>query len=241
MNLVEFYRTHAAREGADFRFLALKELLKKNISGTSVLDIGCGTGAMLRALARDGYSVSGVEPDRELYALAQELKDREGLDFKLVNSGMQNISAEMMAGFDTFLLLDVLEHVEDEAALLGRIRDGMPPGSTLLCLLPALRALYGRRDASVGHFRRYDMADARELFRAVPFSAASFSYWNLLGVPAYWFFEKIARRPVPEGFRREGAGRVKTALNALLLRWFMAVENRFSPPAGLSILVKAVK
>ncbi|HCC46644.1 MAG TPA: hypothetical protein DEQ38_00770 [Elusimicrobia bacterium] len=241
MNLVEFYRTHAAREEADFRFLALKELLKKNISGTSVLDIGCGTGAMLRALARDGYAVSGVEPDPELYALAQELKDREGLDFKLVNAGMQSVSSETMAGFSTFLLLDVLEHVEDEAALLRRIWDGMPPGSTLLCLLPALRALYGRRDASVGHFRRYDMADAKALFGAVPFSGAAFSYWNLLGVPAYWFFEKVARRPVPEGFRREGAGRLKTVLNSLLLRWFLAVENRVSPPAGLSILIKAVK
>lgn len=241
MNLVEFYRTHAAREEADFRFLALKELLKKNISGTSVLDIGCGTGAMLRALARDGYAVSGVEPDPELYALAQELKDREGLNFELVNSGMQSVSPELMAGFSTFLLLDVLEHVEDEAALLRRIWDGMPPGSTLLCLLPALRALYGKRDASVGHFRRYDMADAKALFGATPFSGAAFSYWNLLGVPAYWFFEKVAGRPVPEGFRREGAGRLKTALNSLLLRWFLGVENRVSPPAGLSILVKAVK
>lgn len=241
MNLVEFYRTHAAREEADFRFLALKELLKKNISGTSVLDIGCGTGAMLRALAREGYAVSGVEPDPELYALAQELKEREGLGFKLVNAGMQSVSSETMAGFSTFLLLDVLEHVEDEAALLRQIWAGMPPGSTLLCLLPALRALYGRRDASVGHFRRYDMADARALFEAAPFSGAAFSYWNLLGVPAYWFFEKVARRPVPEGFRREGAGRLKTVLNSLLLRWFLAVENRVSPPAGLSILVKALK
>ncbi|OGR81066.1 MAG: hypothetical protein A2X32_08980 [Elusimicrobia bacterium GWC2_64_44] len=241
MNLVEFYRTHAPCEEADFRFLALKELLKKNIPGTSVLDIGCGTGAMLRSLARDGYCVAGVEPDPELYALAQALKEREGFDFKLINSGMQGVSAELMAGFGSFLMLDVLEHVEDEAALLKRIWAGMPPGSTLLCLLPALRALYGRRDAAVGHFRRYDMADARKLFGEVPFSGIDFSYWNLLGVPAYWFFEKVAGRPVPEGFRQEGAGRLKTVLNALLLRWFMAVENHVRPPAGLSILVKAVK
>lgn len=37
----------------------------------SVLDIGCGTGTLLEALAAQGLLVQGLEPDRELLALAQ--------------------------------------------------------------------------------------------------------------------------------------------------------------------------
>src|SRR6185295_2687321 len=158
-----------------------------------------------------------------------------------VNAGIKDLDAGRLSGYSDFLLLDVLEHLKDDRGMLQHLVERMPPGGKLLCLLPAGEALYGERDRSVGHFRRYSSDSAARLFAGLPFKTVALSHWNLLGFPIYWFFEKLAGRPVPEGFRQGERSLPRRALNAALLAWFRGVENRVPFPVGLSILVEAVK
>jgi len=240
-DLVGFYEAHVDAEATDFRFLALKEHLARRFQGRAVADVGCGTGTLVRALALEGYTALGIEPDPRLFALAEKVRAGAGAEYTLLNAGIQDLGAERLAPYTDFLLLDVLEHLPDDRAMLAHLAERMPPGGKLLCLLPALESLYGERDRTVGHFRRYSTATARRLFEALPFRTVSVSHWNLLGVPIYWFFEKLAGRPVPEGFRQGTRSLPRRALNAALTAWFRAVENRVRFPVGLSLLVEAVK
>ncbi len=58
--------------------------------------------------------------------------------------------------FDLVLLLDVLEHVEDDRALLGELVTGsLEPGGHALISVPAWPALFGPHDEGLGHHRRY--------------------------------------------------------------------------------------
>jgi hypothetical protein len=58
--------------------------------------------------------------------------------------------------FDAVLLLDVLEHVEDDAAFLrALVAENLAPGGAALVSVPAWPALYGPHDAALKHYRRY--------------------------------------------------------------------------------------
>ena len=241
MNLNEFYEAHAAQEATDFRFVALEEFLVSRMRGRSAADIGCGTGALARDLAVRGWRVLAVEPDPSLHAMAAATLAGVKGDCRLVRATIEDIAADEVAACENVLLVDVLEHIEDDGRMLAAIFAKMAPGARLLCLLPALESLYGQRDRSVGHYRRYSLAAARRLFSGAPFRAVEYRYWNLLGVGPYWWYEKFLGRQMPETFRQGPRSFLQKALNAALLSWFRRFENRFTPPLGLSLLVTAVK
>lgn len=236
---MSFYAAHVPLERSDFRFVALSEHLAARLRGRRVADLGCGTGALARALAERGCEVLAVEPDARIHALAAAEPLPPGM--RLLHSGLTELPPGELESRDDVLLIDVLEHIEDDRGTLARLRERMRPGAQMLCLLPALEPLYGQRDRSQGHHRRYSEAAARRLFASCGFASVELSYWNLLGVPVYWFFEKALGRPVPETMRKGRRGPLEAALNASLLAWFRLVENRLAPPLGLSLLARAVR
>jgi len=241
MDLIGFYEAHAALETTDFRFVALLEYLCARLRGRSVADIGCATGALARALAGRGWEVLAVEPDPKLHALAAREPAVAGGGFRLIKAGIEELRVEDLSACENVLLIDVLEHIEDDGRMLAAVWEKMPPGAQLLCLLPALESLYGRRDRAIGHHRRYSLSSAERLFGRVPFRRVDYRYWNLLGVPAYWLCENILGRAVPETFRQGSRSALREAVNTGLLSWFRLIENRIAPPLGLSLIVTAVK
>ena len=52
-------------------------------------------------------------------------------------------------------MLDVLEHIEDDAGALAAARDALAPGGRLLLTVPAMPCLWSRHDEANCHFRRY--------------------------------------------------------------------------------------
>ena len=69
------------------------------------------------------------------------------------------------ARFDAVLYLDVLEHVEDDAAELAAAARVLRPGGVLIVLAPAHAWLYAPFDRAIGHHRRYTR---RSLARVAP-------------------------------------------------------------------------
>ena len=239
--LSRFYASHVSDEASDFRFVAFREFLMAHLRGRTVADIGCGTGMLARELARAGLDVLAVEPDDALYALAAEVRSASERPYLLRHCTADALGAGELRPYENILMIDVLEHVQDDRKLLRFVVSRMETGSQLLCLLPAIEPLFGLRDRRYGHFRRYSEPAARALFQGAGFADLELVHWNFIGAPVYWFCEKMLRRPVPEAFRQGRRGILGRFLNRALLAWFRAVENRGRAPWGLSILVKAVK
>ena len=102
--------------------------------------------------------------------------------------------------FDTIICLNVLEHVEDDRGSLQAIRAMLLPQGRLVLLVPALPALYGTMDRALGHHRRYRRRALAELLRATGYTVAHIEYFNLAGVPGWWFAGRVLRRPmIPAG------------------------------------------
>ncbi len=240
-DLVEFYDQHFNEERKDFRFVSLKNFLIKDFISGSFLDIGCGTAAMVDELNHRGFQGDGIEPDPSLFKLAEKRKSSSSATYRVFNKGISDLTPEFMSGYSNILLLDILEHVEKDGDNLKKIFSCMKPGSRLLCILPALSALYGKRDESVGHFRRYDKKMVVDLFSLVPFKSIRVQFWNLLGVPVYWWYEKVLQKQIEETFRYKKISWVSRCLNGVLLGWFSCIENKVRFPLGLSLFIKADK
>ena len=69
--------------------------------------------------------------------------------------GIEFVAAGPSEQFDVVTLLDVLEHVQNDAAFLAWLTERLRPGGRLLISVPAWPFLFSRHDDALGHFRRY--------------------------------------------------------------------------------------
>jgi SAM-dependent methyltransferase len=106
------------------------EAMQTNAAGSRVLDVGCGDGRFLLAMATLGAAVEGLETDPVAAGLARR---RTGGVIHEVPLEDATLPA---ASFDLVSLLHVLEHVPDPRATLTEAKGLLKPGGTLLLALP---------------------------------------------------------------------------------------------------------
>ncbi len=88
------------------------------------------------------------------------------------------------ASVDYVYSVNVLEHIDDDCAVLAEIFKALRPGGRLLVYVPALEWLYSSMDAAVGHVRRYHMKDLIDKVTNAGFVEVRREYVDILGVPA---------------------------------------------------------
>ena len=107
-----------------------------------MLDVGCWTGSFLAAAQRRGWEVEGIEPSTWAAGRARErgVTVHEG---ELADAGLAPGS------FDAIVSCDVLEHLADPDAAVGRFAELLAPGGVLYLTVPdagsRLARLMGRR------------------------------------------------------------------------------------------------
>ena len=104
-------------------------------------------------------------------------------------------------GLDTVVALNVIEHIEEDAAAMRTMRDMLIPGGRAIVQVPALPWLYGTLDKSLGHVRRYTRADVANLMQRSDLRIEYLVYFNFAGSLA-WFvngrIRKLPRIPVTQ-------------------------------------------
>ncbi len=134
-----------------------------------VLEIGCGSGALLYDLALRGFSGIGVEASAAALEMARKLLLRFP-EFRIV----QTTSDLGPAQFDYLLSFEVLEHIEDDRAALREWLRHVKSDGIVLVSVPAGRKAWDQSDVWAGHVRRYDAADLSALLRDVGLRTESF-------------------------------------------------------------------
>jgi SAM-dependent methyltransferase len=154
------------------------------------------------------------------------------------------LTAERPNGrFDRVLLLDVIEHVEDDHGFLsGIVADLLAPGGSVLLSVPAYQSLFSEHDVALGHYRRYSQRQGRELIKAAGLEAvAEGGVFHALLLPraVQALVDRLRRRrasasegtdnkPDPVGVGQWNGGKRLTALIASVLRG----EGRLSLALG---------
>lgn len=163
--------------------------------GQRVLEVGSGIG-----------NISQFFADRERVVLTDtDAGYRETLRARFAHRpnvavrelSLPDVPADLVAErFDTIVCLNVLEHIEDDRASLAAMRGLLVPGGRLVLLVPAVPFLYGTLDRALGHYRRYTPALLRQRYAEASLRPRRIEYFNLAGMPGWWFVGKVLRREV---------------------------------------------
>jgi SAM-dependent methyltransferase len=174
------FELHAEMENRHWWFLARRQIVRRLVRevvpplrGMTVVDVGCGTGANIEALAGE-YRCVGVDASEEAVLLARRRFPH--LRF-VAGEGPQALGSEIRRA-RLVLMMDVLEHVPDDFAFLSSYLAAAEPGTYFLLTVPADLALWSAHDVSFGHYRRYDIERLRAVWAGLPVEAVFTSYFN---------------------------------------------------------------
>ena len=202
-----------------------------------ILDAGCGTGGNLQFLSQFG-DTTGVELDDGAAALARERGTWPVLKGSLPD-GMPFAEQQ----FDLIVLLDVLEHIDDDGASLRALAALLAPRGYLVLTVPAFPFLWSPHDEEHHHKRRYRAAGLREVIENTGLRLSYLSHFNT------WLFPLVAAiRLVRKVFPANEVGRdvemPGSAANSMLYAVFGSERywiGKLAMPFGVSLLAVARK
>jgi SAM-dependent methyltransferase len=140
-----------------------------------VLDVGCGAGNMFHHLVRYG-SVVGVDNNPKPLVVAQE----RGYD---VREGLAEDLPFDDDAFELVALLDTVEHINDDMAVLRECHRVCGPGGYVVVTVPALMWLWSYNDVLNDHKRRYTARELEEKLNRVGFRIKRMTYNNFFVFP----------------------------------------------------------
>lgn len=201
-----------------------------------VLDLGCGTGAVLSAMP-ETYRAVGVD----MSELATDFCRQRGLRRLARADGTALPFRD--ASFSGIVALDIFEHIQDDHAAFAEAHRVLKPGGSLVLSVPAYRWLWGPHDVALMHHRRYQLREVKRCVRLAGFRVTRASYGVFLLFPLVVILrisDRLSRRPATVSLPR-----VDSSQNHALVR-LQSLESRLiakgAPlPWGSSVVVVATK
>ncbi|HEY0963157.1 MAG TPA: methyltransferase domain-containing protein [Pseudomonadales bacterium] len=126
---------------------AVQHLLGQGPIGT-ILDVGAGSGFFSRHLLAHGGAVEAWCVDTSYAQDSDAEESGKPLHFR---RALERVDAQLV------LLMDVLEHVDDDVGLLRNCIDQVPRGCRFLITVPAFKFLWSGHDVFLEHRRRYTL------------------------------------------------------------------------------------
>ena len=201
--------------------------------GHRAIEAGAGIGTVSDLILRQPTvrKLTLIEPARENFAVL-ERRFQADARVRIHHGYLEDIARSLEA--DSILAVNVLEHVEKDADFLRAAYTALIPGGTLLLLVPAVPLIFGSLDRAFEHFRRYTRRRLRARLVDAGFEVRSLYYLNMLGVAAWFVSGRILRRST--------LGRRQVRFyDRWVIPGLRAIETRFPPPIGQSLLAIAWK
>lgn len=158
----------------------LAALIRRRVrppAGARVLEIGCGTGHNLAMLGEFGR-VEAIEVDPAARAIAERR-----LGSPVGSAPLPELAGVPERAFDLVASLDVIEHIEDDAAALASIARRLKPGGRFLMTVPAHGWMWSAHDVVNHHQRRYSKRQLRRLIERSRLQLEAIGYLNSLLFP----------------------------------------------------------
>lgn len=226
-------------QGADLEALAnlyryqrwIIETFLPYLSGRAI-EFGAGVGSFSTLIRPHVAMLDLVEPSANLVV---SLKQRFG-DVEKVSIYEESLETRLLKTadetYESIVLVNVLEHIEDDAMALKGIYRILKPGGHLLLFVLALQFLYSDLDVLLGHFRRYQRPELNQRTAAAGFDIVQSRYFDVLGVAPWWLLNT-----------KMGATGFNPLLASIYDKVFVplsrGLESLGSPPFGKNIILVA--
>ena len=151
-----YFKELAEFEGENFWFrarnrLILWALVSYSKKFTNFLEIGCGTGFIVSEIANQFPSALVVGSEVLEGGLSYARQRNSHVNF--IQMDARNIPFQ--SEFDAIGIFDVLEHIEDDEAVLMQIFKALRPGGLVYITVPQHKWLWSAADDYACHVRRY--------------------------------------------------------------------------------------
>lgn len=164
--------------------------------GKRILEVGCGIGTYTVPLAAAGHTLVSVDID-PAYVETATRRTETLPNVTVRHADATDPACDLGEAFDSVILLDVLEHIEDDVTLLAKLRGRLKPGGCIVLKVPAIKALHSSMDDAIGHWRRYDRASLTLALAQAGFDAERLWPFNAFAVPGWWLNGRVLKRTTP--------------------------------------------
>lgn len=245
-----YFETLPQVEEGHFWFVARREFVLDalrsavpDLAERPLLDVGCGSGGLLKFLEENGVPMCGA---CDAYPEALRIaRSRSSAPLFLVDEGRR---PPLGPGQRLVGLFDVLEHLDDDLGTLSWLASVLEPGGFLVLTVPAHPALFDETDVLARHRRRYRRSELASKLRAAGFEIRTLTHFMALLAPAIYAGRRIGRWVGLGGSsavaRRDSELRIVPGLNGALLallRLERRLFRRLPLPLGTSLLAIAVR
>ncbi len=190
----------AALEAGNFWFRARNALILWALDrffphAQAMLEIGCGTGFVLKALedSRPDVTLVGTEIHVKGLEIARR---RVAARTELVQLDARSLP--FRDEFDVAGVFDVIEHIDDDESVLREIAKALKAGGGLLVSVPHHAFLWSEIDKVSKHFRRYSTSELIDKVRRRGFEIIFATSFSSLLLPLMFLSRRTRRGSADE-------------------------------------------
>jgi methyltransferase family protein len=165
------------------RFEVIDDLIRRNVNlaaGSIVMDVGCGDTFVVESLAaRHGAAQFFAVDTAFTGELLEHYRARLNNPRIQMASSLDGMAPPPSKPASLVLLMDVIEHIEDDTGFLNglRARPYIDQQTRLLITVPAYQSLFSSHDTFLGHYRRYSNGSLRRLIERTGFRVLDIGYF----------------------------------------------------------------
>src|ERR1700719_1793995 len=198
-----------------------------------IVDVGCGTGAILKQLGNPEKNV-GIDLAPEAISFCR----RRGLNN--VQQGDIHALPFPDASFDAVICSSVLYHqwVGDVEGAVQEMHRVLRPGGALLIIVPAFPFLHSAHDEAVMTARRFRKREIRELLQKQNFKIRRLTYWTTLLFPLAVAARTLGGSKMGRVFETNGDSLIQRALGQIM-RLELHALKWISLPFGVALFAVA--
>ncbi len=220
----EYFDQLAGLEKGNFWFqsrnhLILMLLRRHAPALTSFMEIGCGTGFVLSNIAANHPSAELT--GAEIFSAGLGHAARRLPNAQFIQMDARNIPFD--SHFDVLGAFDVIEHINEDEAVLAQINKALKPGGIMLLTVPQHPALWSKQDEKACHVRRYTAAELEGKVRGAGFEILDSGSFVSLLLPLMWLSRSMANRDSNTEHDAMSELRIGKLMN-LTLKAMMSVE-----------------
>jgi 2-polyprenyl-3-methyl-5-hydroxy-6-metoxy-1,4-benzoquinol methylase len=158
-----------------------------------VLDAGCGSGTMTIKLAKMGLKVRAIDSSLKFVDFVKKRSGKLGLSKNITAVVGDILSQKSSKKFEAIYCGDVLEHLEDDQAVVKNFYRLLKKGGICVVSVPAQKSWWSRVDEWSGHKRRYEEKELEDIFLKAGFKIKESFYYGAVVSRIWmrWFYPRL--------------------------------------------------
>jgi len=210
--------------------------LYKSVSSActgEVLEIGSGIGNISDYLCNSGLPITLSDSRIEYCDILKERFSNSirVLQIDISTEKFEHKYSTLIGTFDTVILLNVLEHIENESLTLINCKRLLTREGRLVILVPAFQKLYNALDKNLGHIKRYNKTSLRKEIEVEGFQVKRLMYFNCSAILGWWFAGTV--------MKHHQLNLQQLKLFDFFVPAFRIIDFLFNPFFGISIIAVA--